>query len=278
VPSYYNLFVSVYQNLPNRERLSVVLSTIMLAYGISQAVNFPAGSTSVAIGGILVPFTLNIPTIITIAVAGVTASGTDWVMRDHPALKNKLTLPHLLLPTLSAWVLSVSLNNLADVPIKWVVLIIGGIFIMLVILAEYIVLNPQDYRSPIAVALLTAIAYAMLLALAVALVSTDQRLIVLLPAIVIGVGVLSMRIFQLQTNLSWPILEAAACTLMIAQLATALHYLPVTPISFGLLVMGALFSMINFILNIEREIGLLRSVIEAVIPSVLTVILALWLN
>ena len=226
----------------------------------------------------MIPFNLSIPTIITIAVAGVTATGTDWIMRDHPTLTNKLTIPHLLLPTLSAWILSVSLNNLADVPLKWTVLIIGGVFIYLVILAEYIVLNPQDYRAPIAMAMLTAIAYAMILALAVALVSTDQRLIVLLPAIAVGAGILSMRILQLQTKLAWPVLEATACLLMIAQLATAMHYLPVTAISFGIMIMGALFSMVNFILNIEREIKFRRSLIEAAIPSILTIILAIWLN
>ena len=250
----------------------------MLAYGLSQAVDFPTDNSAIAVGGILIPFALNIPTIITIAVTGVTATGTDWIMRDHPALKGKITIPHLLLPTLSAWILSVSLNNLADVPLKWLVLIIGGFFLFIVILAEYIVLNPEDYRSPVAVVGLTAIAYSMLLALAVSVASTDQRLIVSLPAIALGTGVLTMRILQLQTQLPWPVLEATSCMLVISQLAAVLHYLPVTPISHGLLILGALFSTVNFIINIERKIDIVRSLIEAAIPSILTVILALWLN
>lgn len=250
----------------------------MLAYGISQVVNFPSASTTVAIGGILVPFSLNLPTIITIAVAGVTATGTDWIMRDNPALKDKITIPHLLLPTLSAWILSVSLNTLADVPLKWLVLLIGGLFLFMVILAEYVAVNPEDYRYPVAVVILTAIAYAMFLALAVAMSSTDQRLIVSLPAIALGTGILSMRIFQLQTQTTWPILETLACMLMISQLEAALHYLPVTTISFGVLILGALFSMINFIISVERGISFVRALIEASIPSILTVILALWLN
>lgn len=270
--------VNFSQNLPNRERLSVVVSTIMLAYAISQAVDFPSQGTPIAIGGILIPFEFDIPTIITLAVAGVTATGTDWIMRDHPALKDKLTLPHLLLPTLTAWILSISLNNLADVPFKWLVLIVGGVFLVLVILSEYVVLNPEDYRAPLGVALLTAIAYAMILALSVSLESTDQRLIVALPAIAVGGGIFSMRILQLQSKKAWPILESAACLLVIAQLGSALHYLPISPLAYGILILGTMFSMVNFILNQANQISFTRALIEAAIFFVLTIIVALWLN
>ena len=256
----------------------MVVSTIMLAYAISQAVDFPSQSTPITVGGILIPFEFDLPTIITLAVAGVTATGTDWIMRDHPALKNRLTLPHLLLPTLTAWILSISLNNLANVPFKWLVLIIGGVFLLLVILAEYLVLNPDDYRAPLGTALLTAIAYAMILALSTSLESTDQRLIVALPAITLGSGVLSMRILQLQTDKAWPVLESAACLLVIAQLGSALHYLPISPLAYGILILGTLFSMVNFIINLTNKISLTRALIEAAIPFVLTIITALWLN
>lgn len=256
----------------------MVVSTIMLAYAISQAVDFPSQGSPIALGGFLIPLEFDFPTIITLAVAGVTATGTDWIMRDHPALKDKLTLPHLLLPTLTAWILSVSLNNLADVPFKWLVLLVGGVFLVMVILAEYIVLNPQDYRAPLGVALLTAIAYAMILALSVSLESTDQRLIVVLPAIALGGGILSMRILQLQSKKAWPVLESSACLLVVAQFGSALHYLPVSPLAHGILILGTLFSMVNFILNLANQISLTRALIEAAIPFTLTLLIALWLN
>ncbi len=266
------------QNLPNRERLSLVVSTIMLAYAISQAVNFPGQEVPLAIGGFLIPFEFDIPTIITVAVAGVTATGTDWIMRDHPALKDKLTLPHLLLPTLTAWILSISLNNLADVPFKWLVLIVGGVFLLVVILAEYLVLNPDDYRAPVGVALLTAIAYAMIVALSVSLESTDQRLIVALPAIALGSGILSMRILQLQSDKAWPVLESTATLLVVVQFGSVLHYLPLTPLAYGILMLGVMFSMVNFIINQANQTNLTRGLIEAAVTFMLTILMALWLN
>ena len=170
------------------------------------------------------------------------------------------------------------LNNLADVPFKWLVLIIGGMFLLLVILAEYIVLNPEDYRAPLGTALLTAIAYAMILALSVSLESTDQRLIVSLPAIGLGGGILSMRILQLQTGKQWPVLESSASLLVIVQFGAVLHYLPLTPLPYGILVLGTMFSVVNFVINLQNKVSLTRAAIEAAVSFVLTAIIALWLN
>ena len=103
-------------------------------------------------------------------------------------------------------------------------------------------------------ALLTAIAYAMILALSVALESTDQRLIVSVPAMAMGTAVLSMRILQLQTGQNWPWLESIACILFVTQIAAALHYLPLTPLANGVIVLGALFSIVNFIINLSHEV------------------------
>ena len=266
------------QEFPRRERLSVVVATVMLAFAISQAIDLPTNPTPIVIGGIVVPFRFDLDFIVTLAVAGMTATGTDWIIRDHPAVSNRTTIPHLLLPTLSAWVLSVSLNNLADVPFKWLVLIVGGLFLLIVILAEYFVLNPEDYRAPIGTAILTAIAYAMVLALSVVLESTDQRLIVSVSAVMIGTAVLSMRILQLQTGQSWPWLESMACILFVTQIAAALHYLPLTPLANGVIVLGALFSIVNFIINLAQEVSFLRTVIESAIPFALALILALVVN
>ena len=278
-PSKYNSGVNTQmQEFPRRERLSVVIATIMLAYAISQAINLPANPTPIVIGGIVVPFRFDLNFIVTLAVAGMTATGTDWIIRDHPAVSERTTIPHLLLPTLSAWVLSISLNNLADVPFKWLVLIVGGLFLLIVILAEYFVLNPEDYRAPISVAILTAIAYAMILALSVVLESTDQRLIVSVSAVAMGTAVLSLRILQLQTGQSWPWLESIACILFVTQIAAALHYLPLTPLANGVIVLGSLFSIVNFIINLFHEVSFLRAVIESAIPFVLALILALLVN
>ena len=94
VPSHYNSNVNTQtQEFPNRERLSVVVATIMLAYAISQAINLPANPTPIVIGGIVVPFRFDLNFIVTLAVAGMTATGTDWIIRDHPAVSRRPPSP-----------------------------------------------------------------------------------------------------------------------------------------------------------------------------------------
>lgn len=264
--------------LPNQERLSVVVATILLAFAIAQFIEIPGGTSQISIGGIFIPVNFNLSTIITIAVAGMTASGTDWILRDHPALSGRSTLPHLLLPAITAWVQSVTLHNMGDTPFKWIAFTVGGIFLLVVIIAEYIVIFPKDYRKPIAMSLLTALIYALILALSVALASTNQRLIISLPAVAIGAGVLGMRVFQLQLDQDWPLLPSLTCLLVTSQIAATMHYLPISPLSYGLIILGVLYFTINFTINLEQGVKLRRAAIEGLIPLIIIWVVALWIN
>jgi len=265
-------------NLPNQERLSVVIATVMLAFAISQFIDIPVGSSQFSIVGIVIPLNINLSTVITVAIAGMTASGTDWILRDHPTLSGRSTVPHLFLPSITAWVQSVTLNNMADTPFKWISFTVGGIFLLVVILAEYIVIYPEDYRKPIATALLTALIYALMLVLTVSLDSSNQRLIISLPAVALGAGMLSMRVFQLQLDQNWPILPSLSCLLINSQIAATFHYLPVSSLSYGLVLLGALYFPINFTINLNQGTNPKRAIVEGGIPLLIIWLVALWLN
>ena len=275
---YYNETVAEKFSFPNQERLSVVVATILLAFAITQFIKIPEGSSYISLAGFLIPLNFNLSTIVTVAIAGMTASGTDWILRDHPELKGRSTIPHLLLPAITAWVQSVILNNVSDTPFKWVIFTFGGIFLLVVILAEYIVIFTKDFRRPIAIGILTSLLYSIILALSVALASTNQRLIISLPALGLGAFVLGLRAFQLNLPQEWPIIPSLACMLVISQLATALHYLPITPLSYGLILFGALYFMINLTINNEQGTPLTRAVIEGVIPLFIIWLVAIWIN
>lgn len=263
---------------PNINRVSVVVATILLAYGLGQIIAAPQAPQNISIGGFLVPLSLNYSTLITFAVAAITASGTDWILRDHPNLGEKSTIPHLFLPAIAAWAQNVILNNMPNSPFKWVVFLAGGVFLFAVILSEYIVIFPEDYRRLIAISLLTALSYGLFLALTVSLESADQRLIISIPAIALGAGILSMRVLQLQTRLEWPLLQAAACLLVTAQIAAALHYLPITPLSHGLFLFAVLYFTINFNTNLIAENPIRQAVIESIVPLIIISGFALWIS
>jgi hypothetical protein len=208
----------------------------------------------------------------------MTASGADWLLRDHPKLEEKSSLPHLLLPTLTAWILSVILSDLPNDPLWWVVFIVGGIFLILVILAEYIVLDEGDSRRPLAVTLLGALSFAMFLALIVSLRASNLRLVMILPAVALSSGALSVRVILLQNPDRLRVPEAVASLLIVTQLTAPLHYLPISPLSFGLILLGALYAMINFIVNTSQNESSRTLIIEPIFVLIILWGLAIWLN
>ena len=135
---------------PNRERLSIVIATILLAYALTQLISAPSRIIPISIGGIYLPINLDFSNVVALAVALITASGTDWILRDHPGLKAKSTLPNLLLPSTTSWVLYISLNNLGDSPLKWLIFFAGGLFLIAVILSEWTVLSEDSLQKPLA--------------------------------------------------------------------------------------------------------------------------------
>jgi len=167
---------------------------------------------------------------------------------------------------------------MANTPFRWVIFTVGGVFLLIVILAEFIVIFPEDYRKPIAISLLTALTYAVILALSVSLVSTDQRLIISLPGIGLGAGILSMRVFQLHMEREWQYLPALSCLVVTSQLAAGLHYLPITPLSYGLILLGTLYFSINFAINLDQGVIPRRAAFEGIIPLLIIWVVALWIN
>jgi hypothetical protein len=266
------------RSFPNRERLSIVIATILLAYAITQLVSTPSRVIPISLGGIYLPITINFSNIVALAVALLTASGTDWVLRDHPNLKESSTLPNLLLPATTSWVLYISLNNLGDNPLRWVIFIAGGLFLLAVILAEWIVLSEDALQRPLAEILLTALAYALFLALLISVISSKQRLFFALPSIGLAAMALSIRVIQLQIKRQWSFLLASASMLVTIQIAAAMHYLPIQPLSASLILLGILYSTTNFSVNLEKDSPFRRAIIEAGVPLILLLSIAIWLN
>ena len=263
---------------PNRERLSIVIAMILLAYALTQLISAPSRIIPISIGGIYLPINLDFSNVVALAVALITASGTDWILRDHPGLQAKSTLPNLLLPSTTSWVLYISLNNLGDSPLRWLIFFAGGLFLIAVILSEWTVLSEDSLQKPLAEILLTALAYALFLALLISVITAKQRLFISLPTIGLASIALSIRVIQLQINSQDAISLAAACMLVTTQIAAAMHYLPVQPISASLILLGTLYSTTNFSVNLEQQNSINRALLEAGAPLLLLLGIAIWIN
>jgi Protein of unknown function (DUF5656) len=198
-------------------------------------------------------------------VAGMTAAGANWLMRSHPAVKGKHSLEHSILPALTALVIGIPLSG---VPVGlgwWVGLISGAFILVLVLIAEYIAVDPQDIRLPFATAALSAVSFALFLILAGALRAGGVRLLYNTPALVLASWLVSLRVTNLRLHGEWTIYESAIIAFVMGQITAAFNYWPLSPITFGLLLLGPSYALISLFCNLIEEKPFHRAIFEPII-------------
>ena len=256
--------------LPDLDRISVLAATVLLALILSQLANFPERSLQLQLPGLYLEFQINIRTLISLLVSALTVTGADWLMRDHPHLGNRSTLPHWLLPAVTAWALSAILFLLPRGFAWWTAFFTGGVILMLVMIGEYISIDQDHpYYFPAAMGL-TALAYTVFFALAVTIHTAQLRLYLFLPIILTGAWLVSLRALSLRLGQSWPFWESMTVVFLTAQLAAVFHYWPVTSVSFGLLLLGPIYGCVNLISNISEQSSLRRILASLIVPIILT--------
>jgi hypothetical protein len=178
--------------------------------------------------------------------------GTDWLLRDHPGLGRKRAYEHWLVPALTAWVIEVPLSNLGVGLQWWVVLGFGGLLLVLVFMAEYVAVDPYDNRYAAATIGLTSVSYALFLILVIALVGQNTRLYVLIPALFVALFLLTLRNLHLRLGGRWCVGWSFATALIVSEAAAALHYLPLTPLRSGLVVLGLAYGLSSVAGSVEE--------------------------
>jgi hypothetical protein len=263
---------------PEAGRLSILMATILLAYSIIPFINIPSRQLSVTITGILFTLPINYATVVSIVAAVMAVVGTDWLLQTHPGYLGKTRLTHLFLPGLTAWVIGVPLSRLQVSPGWWVVYSLGGVLLGFVFVAEYIAVDLQDIRIIPAGIGLTALSFSLLLVLTVAIRGAGSRLFMVLAGIVPSIFIVILRTLYLQLNGKWCWSWTIGITIFIAQLVLGLHYLPLSPVQFGLVLTGISYSFTSFAGSlIEKKPG--RSLwLESVITSSIFLVVALFIR
>jgi hypothetical protein len=268
--------------LPDINRLSVLTATIMLAYALTRYVNIEPINLGFKFLGVLLSFQIDFKTIVSALVAALAATGSDWLLRDHPALLGsgrgwRSTLQHWILPALTAWVIGVPLNTLATSPEWWIVFGMGGVLLVLVFIAEYSVADVADIRHPAATVGLTALSFALYLILSIAVRSADFRLYLMLPALALAVWLVSLRTLYLRLGGKWLFAWATVIAVVVGQTAMALHYWPVSPIRFGLILLGPSYALTSLVGGLEEGRPVQSWLIEPGVMLLLLWGLAFWL-
>jgi hypothetical protein len=263
--------------LPDPSRVSVLTAAVLLAFALTRVLNAPHLFTlPISLWNIKLTLSFNLNTIIVLLAAGVTATGMDWLLRTHPSLNKGGTGEHWLLPTLTVLVTGIALYTLPNTPIWWLGFGLGAVLFLVVSLSEFVVVDPHDARYPGATAILTVLAFVIFLILAVALKAANARLIMVVPALFMAGGLAALRTLHLRLNERWEYAWAVGIGLVAAQLGAALHYLPLTPVRFGLALLAPLYGLTVLAVSLAEGNPFRRAFLEPTIMLVLFWGLAIW--
>lgn len=250
---------------PSADRMGMLTASVLLAFALARLIETPRLILSLDLPGFYFAFPLTLGSVMTLFAAGLTTAGMDWLIRDHPAFAKKSTRENIMLPTLTTFVLGASLSVLFESPTWWVGFLFGAFLLGVVFTSEYITINPASPAYAFARASLTALAYALFLILITSLRYSDIRLFLLVPAIFIVAGLISLRILHLDGTDRWDFPWAIGIGIICAQIGAGLHYWALTPIQFGIALTGPLYALTVLSANLTENIPLRRAVVAPII-------------
>jgi Protein of unknown function (DUF5656) len=256
--------------LPDPARVSVLTAAVLLAFALTRVIQAPHVNIHLPLGKVNLNFSLNLITLVVLLAAGMAAAGVDWLLRTHPSLEKGETREHWLLPTLTVFVIGIALYTLPKTSIWWLGFALGAAILLIVFFAEFVAVDPTDLRYPIATTILTGLAFVIFLVLAVALKASNSRLVLVAPALFVGAGLAALRTLHLRLNERWEYAWAFGIAVVGAQLGAALHYMPLTPVRFGLALLGPVYALTNLAVSLAEGNSFRRAFVE---PAVMLVIL-----
>ena len=251
--------------LPSANRLGMLIASVLLAFALTRLIQSPRFTLTVTLPGFYFAYPITLGSAMTVLAAALTATGMDWLTRDHPTLGQKSNIEHLMLPTLTTFVIGTPLALLPNGIVWWVSFAVSAILLASVFLAEYITIDQSAPSYGFARAGLTALAYALFLILITSLRFSGARMFLFVPVIFIVAALISLRILHLDGTDRWDFPWAIGIGIVCAQISAGLHYWPLTPIQFGLALTGPLYALTMLSASLTENIPLRRAAIGPVI-------------
>ena len=224
-----------------QKRLSIVIASITMVLGATfmlPVTHNPAEEN---------PF-IFVERLLPLLVAALAYLGTIWVFAETPTSKVKIPqrqmLIHLILPTLSVYILTLALIQMDRNATWWWVYLAGILLYAAVVVAENQDLSSSQNQSPLAGILLIALSHALFFILAVVFKLGLLRLIFVVPGIFLAATFISLRMIKQRTDQfkpGWILIVG----LVVTQLAGALFYFFITPVQYALILTALLYSLIS---------------------------------
>jgi hypothetical protein len=252
--------------LPSTNRIGMLIASVLLAFALTRLVQSPRFTLVITLPGFYFAYPLTLSAVMTLLAAALSATGMDWLAKEHPALGQKPNIEHLMLPTLTTFVTGAPLALLSNGNAWLAGFALSAVLLASVFLAEYIAIDPSAPLYAFARAGLTALAYALFLILATSLRFSGARMFLLVPVLFLVAGLISLRILHLDGTDRWDFPWAIGIGLVCAQIGAGLHYWPLTPIQFGLALTGPLYALTMLSASLTENIPLRRA---AVAPAII---------
>jgi len=231
---------------PDRNRLSLLVGTILLAYTLTHFISIPSLEMDFAFLGVIFPIRVNFTTLVTMLVVGLAASGTAWVLESQEDQNSpRTTFVHWILPTLTALVLLQAINQLPFRGVWWIAALSSGIVLTLILAAEYITQDPDNrYYIPSEMGI-TALSIVLFLILALSQHAAGTRMFYRVPVLSLASLLVYLRILHLRLRGRWALVSGSVAFLLIGELAAVLHYLPLSSIGYAIALTGPLYALIE---------------------------------
>jgi hypothetical protein len=263
--------------LPSADRMGMLIASVLLTFTLSRLIETPGLTLSLSLPGFYYAFPITLGSFMTLFAAALTAAGMDWLAREHSAAGGVSTREHLLLPTLTAFVLGTPLSILAESPAWWPAFAFGAVLLTAVCVAEYVSIDPTTPIYGLARAGLTAVAYALFLVLVTSLRFSGARMVLVIPTTFLAAGLISLRILHLDGTDRWDFPWAIGIGLICAQIGAGLHYWPLSSVQFGLALTGPLYALTTLSISLSENIPLRRAIAGPALITLLAWVVTVFL-
>lgn len=268
------------RHFPDRDRLSVITAVIVLAYALARFAELPSREISAVLFGSKIGLELNGQLMLLLMVAALISTGSESLIRSHPKSVRgySRTAAHWILPGWTALGLGLLLELAPTGPVWWLGMALSAFLLVVVLVAEYTAVDPEDPAYRVAALGLTALTFIVALALLGWSRFTGTRAAISSTFTAAMAGSLALRLFLLNGGtFGRSALCAAIVGLVLGEAMWALNYWQITPTGAGLLLL-VLFYVLQGLLQ-QHLTGQLnrRAVIEYSVVGAIGLVVAFLL-
>lgn len=266
------------RRFPEINRISIVLAFLSLALAMLYLIPINRDASTISLLGFIIDIRFDLFSALPVMIAFLALAGAFWIFSAHPGWETKTIkfwqlLPNLIIPVLTILIIGIALYRMERNTYWWIVLIFGIVTFGLVLAAEYQVITPDEQTSPLAVIGLTALTYGLYLILCITLATSEVRVYIQLPFLLVAGFFVNSRMIFLRNQKAWKMGSSLITAILPAEMAVGLSYLFINPIQYGLILTGlhyALGSLSNELdANRQRKNRFSEPVAMVVVTAVL---------